>query len=478
MNPLSDAPIGTHTTSTHHAQHNPRAARYIRLIAIVSTFGGLLFGYDTGVINGALIYMMRDLGLTPLTEGLVTSSLLLGAAVGAVLGGRLSDRNGRRKNIMFLAFLFLVGALACALAPNIPAMVLSRFMLGLAVGGASVSVPTYLAEMSPAKQRGRMVTQNELMIVSGQLLAYASNAIIGNLWGEQHGVWRWMLALAALPAIALWLGMLIVPESPRWLASQGRFREALRVLRTVRHEHEADVEFKGIRHVAERHATAGRGGWGDLSTPWIRRIFLIGVGLAVVQQATGVNSIMYYGTQILAVSGFGKETALLANIANGVISIAATLLGIRLLGKIGRRPMLLTGLSGTTLSLLFIGLLSSLLGVSELRAYLVLAAMTLFLAFMQGFVAPVTWVMLSEIFPMRIRGFAIGFAGSVLWMVNFAIGLGFPSLVAYTGISTTFFVFFSFGLFAIAFVKWFLPETRGRSLEAIEAELRTMHEGV
>jgi major inositol transporter-like SP family MFS transporter len=204
----------------------------------------------------------------------------------------------------------------------------------------------------------------------------------------------------------------------------------------------------------------------------VRRVFLIGVGVAIVMQATGVNSIMYYGTQILTTSGFGRETALIANIANGVISVAATCAGIFLLGRVGRRPMFLAGFTGTTLSMLLIGLCSELLPVSELRAGLILCAMASFLCFMQGLIAPVSWVLLSELFPLGIRGFAVGFAGCVLWMVNFTIGLLFPSLVAGVGISATFFIFFALGLVSIAFVKRCLPETKGRSLEAIEADFR------
>ena len=339
----------TSSLHTEKATQKPvNHKRALRTVTIISTFGGLLFGYDTGVINGALPYMQDDLGLTPLTEGLVTSSLLFGAAFGALFGGRLADRNGRRKMIMVLAVIFLAGTLACTFAPSTEVMIAARFLLGLAVGGASVTVPVYLAEVSPSARRGRIVTQNELMIVTGQLLAFIFNAYLGNTFGEAGGIWRWMLVIATLPAIALWIGMNFMPESPRWLASMGSFGESLSVLQRIRSQAEAREEFEEVKAMAVEDYKSKMGSWKDLGVPWLRRIFMVGIGLAVIQQITGVNSIMYYGTQILAQSGFGREAALTANIANGIISVLATFAGIWLLGKVGRRKMLITGQVGTT----------------------------------------------------------------------------------------------------------------------------------
>jgi major inositol transporter-like SP family MFS transporter len=451
----------------------PAVSRRLRVITVIATFGGLLFGYDTGVINGALPYMTDDLGLNAVTEGMVTSSLLLGAALGAVIGGRLSDARGRRRTILALAVLFFVGALGCTLAPTTAVMVVARFVLGLAVGGASVTVPVYLAEVSPAERRGALVTRNELMIVSGQLLAFTSNAIIARAGGESGGVWRWMLVIATVPAVVLWFGMLVMPESPRWLASRARFSEALEVLKQVRSRQRAEAELAEVSALAVKEEEQRLGGWQDMrSTPWIRKLMFVGFGIAIVQQITGVNTIMYYGTQILTDAGFAADSALTANIANGVISVLATFVGIWLLGRVPRRPMLMTGQAGTTAALLLIGVFSLVLPSGDGRAYAVLAMTVTFLAFQQGAISPVTWLMLSEIFPMRMRGFGMGVAAVVLWLTNFVIGLVFPSLVSGIGISNTFFLFVVAGVFSIVFVKRCVPETKGRTLETLEAELR------
>ncbi|PKG24835.1 sugar porter family MFS transporter [Niallia nealsonii] len=454
--------------------------KFLKKITIISTFGGLLFGYDTGVINGALPFMSEkdQLNLTPFTEGLVASSLLLGAALGAVFGGRLSDSKGRRKNILYLAVLFFIATLGCTFAPNTTVMIAFRFLLGLAVGGASVTVPTFLAEMSPAEQRGRMVTQNELMIVTGQLLAFTFNAILGSTLGDTAHVWRYMLVIASLPAVLLWFGMLIVPESPRWLASKGKIGDASRVLRQVREEQRAKEELKEIEKSLSNESKTEKATLKDLNVPWVRRILFIGLGIAVVQQITGVNSIMYYGTEILKNAGFGTQAALIGNIANGVIAVLATFVGIWLLGKVGRRPMLLTGLIGTTSALLLIGIFSLTMEGTQALPYIVLSLTVTFLAFQQGAISPVTWLMLSEIFPQKLRGLGMGVTVFCLWIVNFFVGLLFPVLMAGIGLSATFFIFVVLGLGAIAFVKKSLPETKDRSLEELESYFRNYNKDI
>ncbi|MCQ2001396.1 sugar porter family MFS transporter [Arthrobacter zhaoxinii] len=462
------------TSVSHGAARAPKAGQHRRALRRASwivTLGGFLFGYDTGVINGALPYMQDDLGLTPFTEGLITSSLLFGAAFGGAISGKLTDRFGRRRILTALAVVFLLGTLGTSLAPTIAVMVLSRIVLGLAVGGASALVPVFLAELAPAERRGQMVTRDQLMIVTGQLVAFVANAVIGNIWGEDQGVWRWMLVVATLPAIALWIGIAFVPESPRWLASKGRFAETLAALQRIRSANDAQAEYSEVRGLAEKES-AEAGTLRDFAVPWLRRVLLIGMGLSIVQQITGVNAIMYYGTQILADAGFGTEAALTANIANGVVSVAAAIVGIWLLGRVRRRHMLMTGLIGTGSSLLLIGLVSIFVTEGTVRGYLILALTVTFLAFQQGAVSPVTWLMLSEIFPLKVRGLGIGLSVFVQWMTNFAVGFSFPVLMDAIGISKTFFIFVVLGLLALAFVRRFVPETMGQSLEQVEEQLR------
>ncbi|MEC1738225.1 sugar porter family MFS transporter [Bacillus mojavensis] len=455
-------------------QRNPRS--FLQLIMISATFGGLLFGYDTGVINGALPFMARSdqLNLTPVTEGLVTSMLLLGAAFGALLCGKLADRYGRRKMILNLSFLFFLASLGTAFAPNVLTMVIFRFFLGLAVGGASSMVPAFLAEMAPYEKRGRMVTQNELMIVGGQFLAYVFNAILGVAMADTGHVWRYMLILCAIPALILFASMLMVPESPRWLTSKGKKSEALRVLKLIRDEKRAEAEFKEIQAAAVKDSNVEKASIKEFSTPWLRRLLLIGIGVAIVNQITGVNSIMYYGTQILQESGFGTKAALIANIGNGLISVIAVIIGIWLVGRVNRRPILMIGLSGTTTALLFIAIFSIVLDGSAALPYIVLSLTVLFLAFMQGCVGPVTWLVIAEIFPQRLRGLGTGISVFFLWILNFIIGFAFPIMLSSAGLSFTFFIFVALGILAIGFVYKFMPETKGRTLEELEEHFRSI----
>ena len=449
----------------------PHTSR-LGLVAVIATFGGLLFGYDTGVINGALEPLQRDLALTPFRIGVVAAILLLGAAVGAAVGGKLSDALGRRRMILVLAIVFFVGTMGCVLAPGYSVLAFFRFVLGTAVGGASVTVPVYLAEISPYETRGSLVTRNEFMIVFGQFLAFAINAIIFSIWGESDVVWRYMLLVAVLPAFVLFFGMLRMPESPRWLVHKGRDREALDVLRQVRSPERAQAELDEVHALAEEEKQAQTGGFADLAVPWIRRLLIIGIGLAIVQQLTGINSVMYYGSQLLQEAGFSANAAIILNVLNGVASVSGITVAILVMNRINRRAMLLFGYFFITAAHLLIGLSALLLAPGLFRAYMILLFVIMFVFIMQGTAGPLVWLMLAEIFPLEMRGFAIGISVLILWITNFFVGLLFPSVVAALGISSTFFIFAVIGALSFVFILTMVPETRGRTLEQLEAQFR------
>ncbi|KJV45295.1 IolT [Pantoea sp. BL1] len=450
-----------------------RTEPFVKVIAMIATLGGLLFGYDTGVISGALLFMGNDLHLTPFTTGLVTSSLLFGAAFGALASGHFAAAAGRRKIILVLAVIFAIGAIGTALAPDVEWMIFFRLVLGVAVGGASATVPVYIAEMAPANKRGQLVTMQELMIVSGQMLAYISNAGFNAVWGGDT-TWRWMLAVATVPAVLLWFGMLFMPDSPRWYAMKGRLAEARQVLERTRAKQDVEWELTEIEETLaeEQHETRPR--LRELRQPWLFKLFLIGVGIAVIQQLTGVNTIMYYAPTMLKAVGMSDNAALIATIANGVISVLMTFVGIWLLGRIGRRTMTMLGQFGCTACLVFIGAVSYFMPETVngqpdvLRSYMVLLGMLMFLSFQQGALSPVTWLLLSEIFPTRLRGIFMGGAVFAMWIANFLISLMFPILLASVGLSGAFFIFALVGIGGAIFVVRYVPETRNRSLEQIE----------
>ncbi|WP_154975689.1 sugar porter family MFS transporter, partial [Klebsiella grimontii] len=327
---------------------------FVKVVALIATLGGLLFGYDTGVISGALLFMGTELHLTPFTTGLVTSSLLFGAAFGALLSGNLANAAGRKKIILWLAVLFAIGAIGTSMAPDVNWMIFFRLILGVAVGGAAATVPVYIAEIAPANKRGQLVTLQELMIVSGQLLAYISNATFHEVWGGES-TWRWMLAVATLPAVLLWFGMMFMPDSPRWYAMKGRLAEARRVLERTRHKDDVEWELLEITETLDEQRNLGKPRFSEIMTPWLFKLFMIGIGIAVIQQLTGVNTIMYYAPTVLTSVGMTDNAALFATIANGVVSVLMTFVGIWMLGKIGRRPMTMIGQFGCTACLVFIG---------------------------------------------------------------------------------------------------------------------------
>lgn len=444
----------------------------IGLISIVACFGGLLFGYDTGVANGAEGPMAHELGLNDLQTGIVISSLVFAAAVGAFLGGQISDRIGRKKMILILAVMFFAGVVFVVAAPGFEMLVAGRIIIGLAVGGASTVVPVYLAELAPFEIRGSITGRNELAIVVGQFTAFVVNAILAATLGEQDGIWRIMFGVCALPAVALFVGMLRMPESPRWLVEKGRLDEALAVLKTVRSEDRALAEFTQVERVAEEERDEKGLSFKEiLSNKWLRRIVFVGIGVAVTQQLTGINSIMYYGSRVLEQSGFSATAATIANTNFGLAAVIGGIFALRNMDRLDRRKTFFIGLSLTTICHCLVGIAGLVLPEGNpARPYVILVLITAFVLSMQSFLNVAVWVWLAEIFPLQIRGLAIGISVFFGWFVNAVLALYVPTLLHALGLGT-FFLFAGIGVVMLGFLWHEVPETRGRSLESLEETL-------
>jgi MFS transporter, SP family, major inositol transporter len=444
----------------------------IGVISIVACLGGLLFGYDTGVANGAEGPMQTELGLTDLQVGIVISSLVFAAAVGALIGGKISDAIGRRKTILVLAVMFFVGVLVAVFSPNFAILVAGRIILGLAVGGASTVVPVFLAELAPFEIRGSITGRNELAIVVGQFTAFVVNYVLLATLGHVNGLWRIMFGVCALPAVALFIGMMRVPESPRWLVEKGRDDEALAVLKTVRSEDRALAELRQVETLREEEkAESSLSLAGILSNRWLRRIIFVGIGVSVTQQLTGINSIMYYGSRVLEESGFSQTAATLANTLFGLAAVVGGIIALYNMDRLDRRKTFFIGLFLTTTCHLLVGISSLIMPEdAPYRPYVILVLITAFVLSMQSFLNVAVWVWLAEIFPLQIRGLAIGVAVFFGWFVNGLLALYVPSLLAALGMGT-FFLFAVIGVIMLGFLWHEVPETRGRSLETLEEDL-------
>lgn len=478
QNQSADTNLPSLTTGSH--------SKRLGLIATVACFGGLLFGYDTGVANGAEGPMAAELGLNLLQVGVVISSLVFAAAVGALIAGQIADSWGRRKTIIALAVLFFLGTLLVVFSPAGPepgtfsalgfsVLVTGRIMLGIAVGGASTVVPVYLAELAPYEIRGSITGRNELAIVAGQLAAFVMNAILATwLGGSMDGVWRIMFSICALPALVLFFGMLRMPESPRWLVEKKHYDKALDVLNTVRSPQRALAEMQEIQSLAAREDLKSKpvGIKALLSNKWLLRIVGVGIGVATIQQLTGINSIMYYGTRVLEEAGMTAQQAVLSNIAFGVVAVIGGIIALRNMDRIDRRTTFMIGLSLTTICHLLVAFASMLLPVGNpLRPVIILILVVAFVASMQTFLSVAVWVWLAEIFPLHMRGLGIGISVFFGWGTNGVLTLFFPSLVSGVGITGSFFIFAGVGALALYFVATKVPETRGRTLEALEADV-------
>ena len=455
--------------------------RRLGQISIIACLGGLLFGYDTGVVNGSEGPMTQDLGISLLQLGLIVGLLPFGAAIGAISCGKLSDAIGRRKAIMLLAVLFFTGVLLVIFSPGgngefsatgYASVLAGRMVLGLAVGGASAVVPVFLAELAPYEIRGSITGRNELAIVSGQLAAFVINAIIATVFGTEGHIWRLMFAICAIPAVFLFFGMLRMPESPRWLVEHGRGEDALKVLETIRSKSRAKAEFDQIEVISEEENEGKIGLAALLSNKWLIRIVAVGFGLSMIQSLTGISSVMFFGTRVLEESGMTPEQAVLANISFGVVAVIGGIIALRSMDRVDRRKTFLIGLTLTTTCHILISLASVLFPAGNpLRPYVILVLVVAFVLSMQTFLNIAVWVWLAEIFPLHMRGLGMGIAAVGGWCVQGVMALFMPTLLASIGIIGTFMMFAIIGVLSLLYVWRLVPETRGRSLEALEEDV-------
>ncbi len=430
---------------------------------VIAAFGGLLFGYDTGIISAALLYLGPEFGLGDQSKEVVVASLLVGAIVGVAAGGAIMDRLGRRRTLLGVAVLFLVGAVASGTAGALVVLLVARVLLGLAIGAASVAVPAYIAEIAPAEQRGRLVSVNQLMISSGILISYVTGYALADAQA-----WRWMLAVAAVPALIMLIALPMLPESPRWLVSQGRADEARAVLSRGRAPAAVDAE---IAEITAAMRAENRYSFRDLLSSRFRPGIVLGVGVAATNQLVGVNAVTYYTPTLLTDSGFGASAAILSSVGLGIANVVFTFAGLLMVDRIGRRPLVLGGTGLVVLSLVVIGAVYAFTDLQGVWAAVLLAFLMIYQASFSASLGLAMWLVNSEVFPTEVRGKA-GSAGlATHWILNLLISVTVLSTINAITPSGLFWLYAVLGGLGLLFLHRRLPETRGRTLEQVDAQL-------
>jgi sugar porter (SP) family MFS transporter len=435
-----------------------KSRAYVIFVSAVAALGGLLFGYDTAVIAGAIRFLKESFALSAFGEGLAVSIVLIGCMIGAAAAGTLSDRLGRRRFMFISAVFFFISAVGCALPQNLAQFLAFRWIGGLAIGAASIVCPLYISEIAPPRIRGALVSINQLAIVTGILIAYFVNWA---LVGAGPANWRWMFATGAVPAVLFIIFVLRIPESPRWLLKQGRDGEARTVLSRVNDPATADAEIRAIRDALSQESGSIR----ELFRPGLRKVLFIGVFLAVFQQITGINAVIYYAPRFFETAGLGRSSAIFQSALIGFVNLVFTLVAIALVDRWGRKPMLLAGCAGMGVSFTLLGAAFKFhLFSGPLVLVLTLLTVASF-AMTQG---PILWVVISEIFPNRIRGRAMAIATAALWIADFAVSLSFPVIADNLHESFAFWLYAAMCVIDFVFIAAMLPETKGKSLEEIE----------
>ncbi|MGH3510189.1 MAG: sugar porter family MFS transporter [Nocardioidaceae bacterium] len=433
-------------------------------VSVIAAVGGLLFGYDTGVISGALLYIKSDLHPNTFEQQAIVAVLLLGAMFGALLSGYLADRISRKWTKVISGSVYVVGALGCALSVNTGMLIGFRFLLGLSVGTASFVAPLYISEIAPPRIRGGLVSFNQMAIVCGILLAYIVNFAFHNFTDQ----WRWMLGVAAIPGAVLAIGMLTVPHTPRWLLLAGREKEARSVLEELRKgddKADPDQELEDMEKANEEERSSRVR---ILLEPRLRGVLMVGIVLAIAQQFVGVNTVIYYAPTILSDTGLANSAALASTMIVGVTNVVFTIVAVLLLDKVGRRVLLLTGSVILLAALVVLGVYFSSSTLQNSYGWIALAGLVLFIAGFAVGLGPVFWLMISEVFPVGVRSKAMSVCTIVNWGANFLVAQTFLTLSGAISRQGVFFLYAVLAVFSIAFFATRVPETKGRSLEEIQ----------
>lgn len=435
---------------------------HIAMIAATAALGGLLFGYDTGVISGALLFLREAFHLSPLMLGVVTSIALAGAAGGAAAAGSLADRFGRRAVLIATAVVFVAGSLASALAGGLAMLLAGRLLVGVGIGGASMLTPLYLSEIAPARERGALVSFNQLAITLGILVSY----LVGYAFAAS-GSWRWMLGLGGVPGIVLLVGMALLPETPRRLAGHGHAdRARIALLRLRGHRADIEPEMKALRADLGEARALPRSRLGRRAA---RLPLIVGIGLAIFQQVTGINTVIYFAPVIFQAAGLSSASAaILATAGVGVVNVVMTVVAIWLVDRVGRRPLLLGGLAGMAISLCVLAA-AFLLGTGPLLGWLTAASLAAYVGCFAVGLGPVFWLLIAEIFPLAVRGRGMSAATIANWLANLVVALTFLNLVDALGRPGVFALYAVLTFAAFVFARALVPETRGLGLEAVEA---------
>ena len=438
---------------------------WLYIIAIIASLGGLLSGYDTGVISGALLFINETWILPDTLQGFLVSSVLIGAVIGAATNGILADIFGRKKIIMATAVIFILGSILCAFAPNVYVLILSRIFVGFAVGIVNFVVPLYLSEISPKNLRGTLVSLYQWAITAGILFSYFINAV----FAQAVYNWRWMLFAGILPGLILFVGMCFLSDTPRWLVSKNRDKEAVKVFKKIEPDIDAKKEIEDIRSTLDSGSEKK-----FRFKKWMVMPFVVGIGIMFAQICTGINTIIYYAPTIFKTAGFDSNlTAIYATTGIGIVNFVMTIVAVFFTDRLGRKPLLYFGLTGVMLSLFALGTsfaFADILGsglkwvaVGSLITYIICFAMSL---------GPIGWILVSEVFPLKIRGIAMSICTVSNFAFNFFVVGSFPVLLHRIGGAFTFWIFGIVSILCIIFVYFFVPETKGISLEQIESNWR------